>query len=197
MKPALIVVDIQKDFLPDGALPVPDGDLIVPVVNKLMSSGKYETIVATQDSHPFSHGSFASNHKGVAPFSIFKLDGLDQVAWPVHCVAGTPGCEWADGLDYDLFDRVIPKGTNIDVDSYSGFWDNGKRKRTQLDKYLKSLKIQEVHVVGLALDYCVKYTAIDAHQLGYKTSVILEATKSIGDSQETVRELLNQKIYVI
>jgi len=187
----LIVVDVQNDFLPQGSLAVQDGDQIVPNVNKLMD--KFDLVVATQDWHPKEHGSFASNHKNRKPGEQIELFGLNQVLWPDHCVQGTNGAEFSSELNTSGIDHVIQKGTDILVDSYSGFFDNGKKKETQLNEFLKSKQVEMVFIVGLATDYCVKYTALDAAELGYRVFVVPDATKAVnineGDYDRAIEEM--------
>jgi len=163
----LILVDIQNDFLPGGALGVPDGDVIILIVNQLQAV--FPLVVATQDWHPANHGSFAANHPGKAVFQQFDLNGLPQTLWPVHCVQGTPGAELAPGLQRDRIAKIFPKGTDAGIDSYSGLFDNGHRKSTGLGEWLKDKGATEVYVCGLATDYCVKFTALDAAHMGFKT----------------------------
>lgn len=174
---ALIIVDVQRDFLPGGALPVPEGDRIVPVINRLQPH--YELVVLTQDWHPPTHLSFASNHPGRRPFETIELDGLQQVLWPDHCVWGTPGAGFADALDTTRAAAIFRKGMDPRVDSYSGFFDNGRKHKTGLGDWLRGMGVTEVHVVGLAADYCVAYTARDAAELGFKTVIIEDATRPI------------------
>lgn len=174
---ALIVVDLQNDFLPGGALAVKEGDKIIPSVNQLMK--KFDLIVATQDWHPLGHGSFASTYKGKNPGEQIELNGLDQILWPDHCVQGSAGAEFSKSLNTSYFHEIIQKGTDLLIDSYSGFFDNGKKKETMLNNYLQSKGVETVFVVGLATDYCVKFTAIDAAELGYRTFVIPDATKAV------------------
>ena len=180
---ALIIVDMQNDFCPGGALPVKDGNTIVPVINDLMK--KFDLIVATQDWHPKDHGSFASNH-GKKPGEMIVLNGLDQILWPDHCLQGTPGAEFVKGLDVKRITKVFQKGMDKDVDSYSGFFDNGHKNATGLGDYLKQQKVTEVYAVGLATDYCVKFTALDAVGLGLKTFLITDACKGVNLSDEDV-----------
>lgn len=173
----LIIVDVQNDFLPGGALAVPNGDEIIPFVNKLQH--EFDLVVATQDWHPADHGSFAANHSGRKPGEVIDLNGLDQVLWPVHCVQGTFGAEFSKKLHLDRINSVFMKGTDKTIDSYSGFYDNGKLKSTGLDAYLKSKGVEKLTVVGLAADYCVKYTALDAIGLGYQVVVPRHGTRAV------------------
>ena len=174
---ALVLVDIQNDFLPGGALGVPEGDSVIPVANRLHDM--FELVVATQDWHPANHGSFATNHPGKKPYEQIDLDGLPQTLWPVHCVQGTLGAELAPNLKRDRIRKVFQKGTDAGIDSYSGFFDNGHRKATGMGEWLKSQKVTEVYVCGLATDYCVKFTALDAIELGFKTHVIEDACRGV------------------
>ena len=174
---ALILVDIQNDFLPGGALAVPEGDAIIPIVNQLQAA--FPVVVATQDWHPANHGSFAANHPGHALFTQIDLNGLPQTLWPVHCVQGTPGAELAQGLNRERIAQIFPKGTDAGIDSYSGLFDNGHRKSTGLGEWLKAKGVTEVFVCGLATDYCVKFTALDAAQMGFKTYFIKDASRGV------------------
>lgn len=173
----LLLVDIQNDFLPGGALAVNEGDLILPVVNSLQA--KFDLIVATQDFHPANHESFAANHKGKKIGEQILLDGLQQILWPVHCVNGTDGSEFSKDLYKDSWKGIIQKGKNPKVDSYSGFFDNAKREDTGLNQLLRGLGVKQVFVVGLALDYCVKFTALDSKELGFETFLITDGTKAV------------------
>jgi nicotinamidase/pyrazinamidase len=173
----LILVDIQNDFLPGGALAVPDGDAIIPIVNQLQAV--FPLVVATQDWHPAEHGSFAANHPGKALFQQIDLNGLPQTLWPVHCVQNTPGAELATGLQRDRIAKIFPKGTDAGIDSYSGLFDNGHRKSTRLGEWLKNKGATEIYVCGLATDYCVKFTALDAAHMGFKTHFIEDASRGV------------------
>lgn len=175
---ALILVDIQNDFLPGGALAVPDGDAVVPVANSLMR--EFPLIVATQDWHPDNHGSFAASHPGRNPFDTIDLNGLPQTLWPVHCVNHTGGACFAPGLDTRRIDRIFPKGTDPTVDSYSGFFDNGHRHATGMSDYLRGNNVREVVICGLATDYCVKFTALDAAREGFSVTLVESACRGVG-----------------
>jgi nicotinamidase/pyrazinamidase len=175
---ALILVDIQNDFCPGGALAVADGDAVVPIANRLMDA--VDVVLATQDWHPADHGSFASNHPGRKLFDLADLGGLPQVMWPDHCVQWTGGAQFHPGLDTKRITRVFPKGTDAPIDSYSGFFDNGKRKATGLGDWLKAKGVTEVLICGLATDYCVKATAIDAAGLGFTTRLMLDGCRGVG-----------------
>jgi len=196
---ALILVDIQTDFLPGGALAVPDGDAIIPVVNRLQA--KFPLVVATQDWHPANHGSFAANHPGNAVFTQIDLNGLPQTLWPVHCVQGTPGADLATGLQREGIAKIFPKGTDAGIDSYSGLNDNGHRKSTGLGEWLREKGVTEVFVCGLATDYCVKFTALDAVQMGFKTYFIEDASRGVNlqpnDVANAVAEMDHAGITVV
>ncbi|MTB50980.1 bifunctional nicotinamidase/pyrazinamidase [Lewinella sp. W8] len=174
---ALILVDLQYDFLPTGMLPVPEGDRVIPVANTLIPA--YRTVVATQDWHPANHGSFAANHPWRKPGQVIELNGLSQILWPIHCVQGTWGAELVDELDQQTITRIFQKGTDPEIDSYSGFYDNGHRKSTGMAEWLKERGITEVHVLGLATDYCVKFTVLDGLQEGFAVTLIRDATRGV------------------
>jgi len=184
MKKALLLVDIQNGFCPKGTLPVTDGDKILPEVINLMKSGNYDYIVATQDWHPAGHISYASTH-GVEPYTMKKIYGKEEMLWTDHCLQNTEDADFHPTLknNFSLVDDVVQKGMDLHVDSYSGFFDNGDenghRKDTGLDALLKKKGIEEIHVVGLAYDVCVKFTAIDGHNLGYKTTIIERGCKAV------------------
>ncbi|MFZ2642107.1 MAG: bifunctional nicotinamidase/pyrazinamidase [Verrucomicrobiia bacterium] len=196
---ALIVVDIQNDFLPGGALAVPGGDAVIPVVNRLQPA--FPLVVATQDWHPANHSSFAASHAGKKVFEQIELNGLAQTLWPVHCVQHTPGAELAGTLSRDRIARVFPKGTDAGIDSYSGFFDNGHRKSTGLGEWLKAQGVAEVFVCGLATDYCVKFTALDAAEMGFKTHLIEDASRGVnlcpGDMEKAIEEAKRAGIAVV
>lgn len=174
---ALIIVDVQRDFLPGGALAVPEGDAIIPVLNRIQAH--YNVVALTQDWHPPNHLSFASNHPGRKPLEVIELGGLPQVLWPDHCVWNTPGAAVADALDTGRAAAIFRKGMDPRVDSYSGFFDNGRRHKTGLAEWLRGLGVTEVHVAGLAADYCVAWTAMDACDLGFRTVIVEDATRPI------------------
>ncbi len=174
---ALIIVDLQNDFLPGGALPVPHGDDIIPLANELQR--RFDLVLATQDWHPPNHRSFAANHPGKKPGDRIMLDGIEQILWPVHCVQNTYGAEFAPALDTSRIAHVFHKGVERNIDSYSTFFDNAHRRRTGLAHYLEKRSIKNIYLMGLALDYCVKYSALDARQLGLNTHVILDGCRGI------------------
>lgn len=173
----LIIVDIQNDFLEGGSLAVPNGNDVIPVLNEIQKD--FDLIVATQDWHPQNHKSFAAEHPGKNEFEVIDLNGLQQVLWPVHCVQGSFGAEFHQDLEKNNIEAIFRKGMDPEIDSYSGFYDNGKRKNTGLFGYLKDRKVSEVFVAGLAADFCVYFTANDAIDLGFKTTIIEEASKPI------------------
>lgn len=181
---ALILVDIQNDFCRGGALEVPDGDAVVPIANALMPH--FDLVVATQDWHPANHESFAANHPWRKPGQVIDLHGLPQVLWTIHCVQNTFGAEFVKELNTQPIDRIFQKGMNTDVDSYSGFFDNGKRHATGMGDYLRDAGVEEVYVLGLATDYCVQYTAIDAAELGFTTFLIEDACRGVNLQPEDV-----------
>jgi nicotinamidase/pyrazinamidase len=188
---ALIIVDLQNDFLPGGALPVPHGDEVIPVANELQRH--FELVLATKDWHPPDHGSFAANHRGQKPGDRIILDGIEQILWPVHCVQNTLGAEFAPTFDTSRIAYVFHKGIERNIDSYSTFFDNAHRRHTGLAHYLKERSIKDIYLLGLALDYCVKYSALDARQLGLNTHVILDGCRGIelqaGDIDQALEEM--------
>ncbi|HCA10008.1 bifunctional nicotinamidase/pyrazinamidase [Chryseobacterium sp.] len=174
---ALIIIDVQYDFLPGGSLAVNHGDEIVQTINDLQS--RYDLVVATQDWHPRGHKSFVTSHPGKEPFEEISLNGLNQVLWPEHCIQGTKGAELVPELLTNAVEAIFRKGMDKEIDSYSGFFDNGRKKSTGMADYLKGRGVTEVAVCGVAADYCVYYTANDALDLGFKSSIIESASKPI------------------
>jgi len=181
---ALIIVDLQNDFLPGGALAVPGGDEVIPLANELQR--RFDAVLATQDWHPPDHGSFAANHPGKKPGDRIMLDGIEQILWPVHCVQNTRGAEFAPSFGTKRIDHVFHKGIDPRIDSYSAFFDNAHRRSTGLADYLKDRAIKDICLLGLALDYCVKYSALDARQLGLNTHVVLDGCRGIDLHPEDV-----------
>ena len=196
---ALVLVDIQNDFLPGGPLAVPEGDRIIPVVNRLQPM--FRIVVATQDWHPLNHGSFAANHPGMKIYDEIDWHGSPQTLWPVHCVQHTQGAQLADDLQQNAIAQVFQKGVDPEIDSYSGFFDNGHRRATGLSQWLKSKKVTNIYVCGLAIDYCVKFTALDAVQLGFTVNLIENACRGVelrnGDTQRAVEDLRKAGVTVI
>ncbi len=194
-KDILIIVDVQNDFCPGGTLPVKDGDKVVEVINKIQKNFQY--IVLTQDWHPEDHSSFSTTNPDIDVFSTKKMPYGNQVIWPPHCIIGSKGAEFHKNLITNKASFIIRKGFRKNIDSYSGFFENDRVTSTGLDGILKSLDIKRVFVVGLALDFCVQYTAIDSANLGYKTFVIKNATLpvNIGNSvQETINNFKKNNI---
>ncbi len=195
---ALILVDIQNDFLPGGALPVPRGDEILEGVSKLLERRHFKTVVATQDWHPPGHVSFASSHEGGKVFEKIILHGKEQVLWPDHCVQGSGGADIHDSLPREPIKLILRKGYDKDVDSYSAFRSafgpEGKRRPTGLEGYLSSLGTEKIFVCGLARDYCVKWTAEDASEIGFETYFIWDLTMPVdGNSDDIVRSDLRSR----
>ncbi|RPA67217.1 bifunctional nicotinamidase/pyrazinamidase [Cyclobacteriaceae bacterium YHN15] len=187
---ALIIVDVQNDFIPGGALAVSEGDQIVPIVNQIQY--QFDFIVATQDWHPADHGSFAVNHRGKKIGDFIDLNGVQQILWPVHCVQGSFGADFHSELSRGKWRKVFQKGTNPMVDSYSGFFDNNRRGDTGLSSYLKENGITEIFVCGLAADYCVKFTVLDGISEGFKTHLIVDATKAVNLQPEDYEKSLQE-----
>jgi len=196
---ALILEDIQNDFLPGGALAVPEGDQVIPVANQLQR--KFSLVVATQDWHPANHCSFAVNHSGKKLFDQIELSGLPQTLWPVHCLQNTRGAELARALHREGINRVFQKGTDPEIDSYSSFFDNGHRRATGLGEWLKSKGVTEVYICGLATDYCVKFTALDAVRLGFNTHLIEDACRGVNlrpsDVADAIEEMKQAGVRVL
>jgi nicotinamidase/pyrazinamidase len=188
---ALVLVDIQNDFLPGGALAVPQGDQVIPIANRVQPH--FDLVVATQDWHPADHASFAANHPARSIGDVIELDGLPQILWPVHCVQGSRGAELAPDLDRSHIARVFRKGEDPHIDSYSGFFDNGHRRATGLGDYLRKQDVRNIYLAGLATDYCVKFTALDARQLGFNVYLIEDACRGVnlnpGDVSTAVAEM--------
>lgn len=191
MSSALILIDLQNDFCAGGALAVPDGDAVIPVANRMMPH--FSTVVVTQDAHPAEHGSFAANQRGVEVGQKFQLNGLEQIAWPVHCVADTPGAELHKELETSRVTKVFFKGTDAAIDSYSGFFDNGHRKSTGLAEWLREQRINDLYVMGLATDYCVKFTVLDALREGFSVWLLEDGCRGVNfdpqDSEAAISEM--------
>ena len=196
---ALILVDLQNDFTPSGALPIPEGDSIVPLINQLQQ--KFDLVVATQDWHPADHQSFAIQHEGKQPGELIDLHGIPQVLWPIHCVQETEGAQFISSLDQSKVKRVFRKGQNPRIDSYSGFFDNDHQSSTGMGEYLREQGVDEVFVVGLPTDYCGRFTAADAAELGFRTIVISDATRGVnlqkGDVDRALVALQEQGVRIL
>ncbi|HJN51082.1 MAG: bifunctional nicotinamidase/pyrazinamidase [Pseudomonadales bacterium] len=191
MNKTLVLVDIQNDFVSGGALAVPQGELVVPIANRIM--GRFDRIVATQDWHPANHGSFASQYPEGQVGDFIDLNGIQQILWPDHCVQHSEGAAFVAELDMARVERVFQKGTDSGVDSYSGFFDNGHRLATGLDEFLTDAGVTGITVMGLATDYCIKATVLDALQLGYAVDVILEGVRGVegqtGDAANAIEAM--------
>ncbi len=188
---ALLVIDVQNDFMPFGSLPVADGDAVVPVANRLMK--RFDLVVATQDWHPPSHGSFASNHPGHDAGDVIDLSGVAQVLWPDHCVQNTPGASFHSALDVTRIEHVVHKGVDPKIDSYSAFFDNAHRRDTGLREFLRSKDVDRVVIVGLATDYCVLSTALDARGAAFEVVVVRDGVRAVNlepsDDERALEEM--------
>lgn len=196
---ALILVDIQNDFVPGGALPTQNGREVVPVANRLIDC--FDFVVATQDWHPKDHKSFAANHEGKEVGDVIELNGLEQILWPVHCVQNSRGAEFVNGLYINGVKKVFKKGLDPEIDSYSGFYDNGHRRATGLRDYLQKQDIETVYIAGLATDVCVKYTALDAVKLGFDTHVAIDGCRGVnmkaGDIERAIQEMKDAGVEMV
>ena len=199
---ALLLIDLQNDFCKGGALEVKEGDTVISVANSLLKKFKNEDalIVATKDWHPITHKSFASNSNGKIG-EVGMLNGLPQVWWPNHCVQNTFGSEFHPELNSNLIDKTIFKGTDEEIDSYSGFFDNGKLKKTELDTILKVNNVDTLYIMGLATDYCVKFSVLDALELGYKVYLIEDGCRGVNltptDSATSIKEMEDRGAIII
>jgi len=196
---ALLLVDIQRDFLPGGALAVNEGDKIIPIVNRLTKQD-FDLIIASKDWHPPNHGSFADTH-GREIGDYIQLDEIDQILWPVHCVEDTEGSMFAEELDTSAVDKIFYKGIQVNIDSYSTFFDNEHKRSTGLDHYLKEKGIRKIYIAGLATDYCVKYSVLDAVKLGYDVYVIRDACRAVNlnrnDEEKAIKEMRERGAKII
>jgi nicotinamidase/pyrazinamidase len=187
----LILVDLQNDFVPGGALPAPGGHEVVPVANRLQPH--FDLVIASQDWHPANHGSFAANHPGKNMGDVIDLAGIDQILWPIHCVQNTPGADFVPDLRRDRIENVFQKGIDADIDSYSALYDNGHRRSTGMAEFLKARGVGRVHLLGLTTDYCVKFSALDAREMGFEVVVILDGCRAVnlnpGDGDRAVAEM--------
>ncbi|MTI88398.1 MAG: bifunctional nicotinamidase/pyrazinamidase [Balneolaceae bacterium] len=193
---ALLIVDVQYDFCPGGALPVPNGDTIIPTINALIPH--FDCIVQTQDWHPKNHSSFASNYEGKSPYDTIKLNYGEQVLWPDHCVQSTHGADFHRILNKIAPHMIVRKGFRADIDSYSAFFENDHETATGLDGYLKERGVEELFITGLATDFCVKWSALDAAKLGYKTTVVSDAVEGIdmdGSVGKAIKEMKEAGIH--
>ncbi|AJJ09563.1 isochorismatase family protein [Yersinia rohdei] len=192
MNAALLLIDLQNDFCPDGALAVAEGDQVIAIANQAIDVSQRQKmpIIASQDWHPAEHRSFAVNSNAV-PGTVGELQGLPQVWWPVHCVQDTPGAAWHPQLNHTSITAIFRKGQETDIDSYSAFFDNGRRAKTPLDDWLQQHGITSLFIMGLATDYCVKYTVLDALTLGYKTTVISDGCRGVNLQPQDSQLALN------
>lgn len=186
---SLIITDIQNDFCPAGALAINEGDQVIPIINRI--SRKFYKVVATQDWHPPDHLSFASNHPGKNEYDVIDLDGIQQVLWPDHCIQSSKGAEFHPALDTQPVHLIIRKGVHRRIDSYSTFLENDKKTPTGLEGYFKGLGIKQVFLTGLATDYCVFYSAMDAREIGFDVFIILDACRGVNVPENNVAEALN------
>lgn len=193
---ALILIDIQNDFIPGGSLAVPKGDEIIPVVNRLQE--KFDLVVATQDWHPKNHISFASNQNGKDPFDKIELEEMEQILWPDHCLQNSKGAEFHPDLNTTKVEAIIRKGMNPEIDSYSGFYDNGHKKSTGLAGYLREKGVDELYFCGLAADVCVYFSLKDALEEGFSATLIEDATRALDDDKfaEMKKELVDKGMKV-
>ncbi len=195
----LILVDLQNDFMPGGALGVADGDAVVPVANAL--APRFDTVVATRDWHPVDHGSFVTANPDLAVGDMTTLGDLEQVVWPVHCVQESWGSAFYDGFDMSHVDEIISKGTDPDIDSYSAFFDNGHRRATGLETYLRDQGVDRICIMGLATDYCVRWTALDALQLKFETWIVEDGCRgvdlNIGDVDAAIQEMREAGVHIV
>ena len=173
----LLLVDLQNDFLPGGALPIRNGDQVIDVANRLQQH--FETTVATQDWHPPQHASFAANHPGKQVGDVLELHGVSQILWPIHCVQESPGAQFAPQLNTSTIHRIFAKGTDPQIDSYSGFYDNGGQLSTGLEHYLQQRATTRLFVMGLATDYCVQFTVLDALRVGIDTVLVTDGCRGV------------------
>lgn len=198
-KSALIMVDLQNDFCRGGQLAVPDGDAVIAVANHLQNY--FEIIVATKDWHPSDHTSFASNHPGKKVGDLMDVNQVPQILWPNHCVQESPGSEFHPRLNTTRISHIIYKGTDKNIDSYSAFFDNAHLRETGLTSYLRELGVETIYILGLATDYCVKYTCRDAVALGFDTYVIEDACRGVelkpGDIKAAFAEMRNEGVHVV
>ena len=174
---ALIVIDVQNDFCPGGALAVTDGDAVIPISNRMMQH--FDHVILTQDWHPSNHSSFADNSPGHAPFSVIDMPYGPQVLWPVHCVQGSQGADFHKDLETSRANLIIRKGFRSEIDSYSAFFENDRATRTGLAGYLREYAVEHLIMVGLATDFCVRFSAVDATTLGFKVTVLEDACRAI------------------
>ena len=190
----LVIIDVQNDFLKNGSLEVPSGNEVIEPINQIMKN--YELVVATKDWHPLNHVSFASNHPDKKIGDVIKVDDLDQILWPDHCIQKTKGSDFPAALNYGKINKVFCKGINSQIDSYSGFYDNAKIRSTGLSDYLKEKKVTSIDFVGLVTEYCVKFSVLDSIDENFKTRVILKGIKGINikESNKALNEMKSKGV---
>ena len=195
----LLVIDVQKDFCPGGSLAINDGDAVVPVVNHI--AAKSDRVIATQDWHPYDHVSFAGNHPGKNLYDIVEVGGIKQMLWPAHCVQGTDGAAFHPALSTENFSLILRKGMHSRIDSYSAFQENDKKTSTGLEGYLRGLRIEHLYLCGLATDYCVFYSAMDAVRLGFRASIVIDACRGVdapkGNIEKSLKEMKKHGIALL
>ena len=191
---ALVIIDVQNDFLINGSLEVSSANDVIEPINEIIKN--YTLVVATKDWHPLDHVSFVSNHPGKKIGDIIKIDNLDQILWPEHCIQKSKGSDFPKTLNFKTINKIIYKGTNPRIDSYSGFYDNGKIRSTGLSDYLKANNVRSIDYVGLVTEYCVKFTVLDSIEEGFKTRVILNGIKGINleESNQALSEMKSKGI---
>lgn len=190
-KKALVMVDLQNDFCSGGNLAVPEGEAVVPIANRLQK--EFDLVIATQDWHPNDHMSFAANHAGHSVGDVVLVDNISQVLWPKHCVQESQGAAFHPQLETQKISKIVHKGADKKVDSYSAFYDNAHQRSTGLGEHLRSLGVNDIYIMGLATDYCVKFSALDAIKLGFRVFVVLDACRGVGlkehDIEKAVAEM--------
>lgn len=195
----LLLIDLQNDFMPGGPLAVPGGDEVIPVANRL--AARFQHVLCSQDWHPWNHGSFASQHPGRAPGEVVDLGGIKQILWPDHCIQESRGADFHSDLDRSLLNTVFRKGVDRNLDSYSAFFDNDHRRATGLGEHLRSSGVESVWLMGLATEYCVKFSALDAVGLGFRTTVISDGCRGIdleaGDVERAWQELRDAGVNLV
>lgn len=198
-KKALLLVDLQNDFCPGGNLAVNEGDKVIPIANELQNF--FDLIIATKDWHPKDHMSLAINHPNHQVGDVICVDGLNQVLWPVHCLQNSKGAEFHVDLNTEKIKKVFHKGIDKKIDSYSAFFDNAHKRSTGLSDYLYEQNINEIYIMGLATDYCVKYTALDAIHLGLITNVIIDGCRGVelqaGDTEKAITEMVKAGVVIV
>lgn len=190
---ALLIIDVQNDFLSGGALAIPRADEVIPVINELMP--QFDVILATQDWHPPNHVSFAATHQKSVGETL-QIEGVEQVLWPVHCVQNTKGADFPKTLHTDSIDEVFRKGTDPKIDSYSAFFDNARRRSTGLAAYLQKCRISQLFFTGLATDYCVLYSVLDALSLGFSATVFRKACRAIRDEEKAFNQMRHKGVVI-